>query len=302
MSRLILPMAIVAFSTAFAGLVYAQPALPPAGSVAPSASPPPAPTEAPVIAEDRDPMRTLVTPAVPTQAPVDKSPPPPAVVIAAEEPPTAEKPAPQPQKPHKQHIALGTALTASVVESKGLDAFSADDGLAFVSAFGTFTPWDTKPLSVHLTLEWDWTKKSALARGADSVLDIHRLGAGLMVRYLPITRMALSVRAVPSAISLAGRIKDAAFGEELQANAWTWGLDLTGGAAARVGAFGLDEGPRASIWIGLDFGYRIAGPAALALKPGNVPETDADRQFGSIPMTQLDMSGFIGRLNVSVSF
>ncbi|MEZ4301810.1 MAG: hypothetical protein R3B70_43145 [Polyangiaceae bacterium] len=207
------------------------------------------------------------------------------------------------KKPHRvQYVSLGLAFSTSLVESKGLDAYSDDDVLPMISVFGTVTPFATRPFSVHLAFGWDWGQTEALARGIPSSLDVHRLSLGIEGRYMPISRLALFVRALPAAIHAEGNVQDASFADHLSAGAWTWGVDLTGGAAARLAAFGNSENPAASVWMGLDMGYRFAGTAEMKLKPAGLTEDDLSRRFGELPMAALDLSGFTGRLHVSVWF
>lgn len=210
--------------------------------------------------------------------------------------------APAPAAARRQYLSLGLGLRAAAVESEGLDPFSEDNAIPMLTLFGTVTPWATRPFSVHLAFEWDYGGTSARARGLASSMEVHRLAVGLELRYLPVSRISLFVRGMPAAIHLGGRIADASFVDHLEANAWTWGVDATAGAAARIAAFGDAEHPAASMWIGLDMGYRFAGSAAMRLRPGGLSDADRGRRFGELPMADLDLSGFVGRLTGSVSF
>lgn len=261
------------------------------GALPASAQPPlPAPTPAPA------PARSV------RSAAGSEDPPGPAVVIADEEP-AQEQPVDAARKaPRKQLVMLGLGLRTAVVESKGYDPFSASDAMPLGTLFGTVTPWATRPFSVHLAFEWDFGSSSAQARGIRSSMDFHRLALGLELRYLPVSRIMLFARAMPGAIHVGGTVEDASFADHLEANAWTWGVDTTAGAAARVVAFGDSESPAASMWVGLDMGVRFAGDTALRLRPGGLSDDDQGRKFGEIPMADLDLSGFVGRLTVSVSF
>jgi hypothetical protein len=213
-----------------------------------------------------------------------------------------EAPATPAHAPRRQYVSLGFGIRAAHIESKGYDPYSESDGQPMMTLFGTVTPWPTRPFSVHLAFEWDYGSSESHARGIESTLDLHRLALGLELRYLPISRISLFARAMPAAIHAGGVVKDASFTDHLEANAWTWGVDATAGAAARVASFGHVEHPAASIWIGLDMGYRFAAPAAMRLRPGGLTEADQARRFGEVPMADLDVSGFVGRLTGSVSF
>lgn len=299
--RAYLSLAVFGVVSALVSSGRAQPALPPPASPSPAAAAeeaPPAPPS-PQLSEERDPVR-LLAPAA--KAPASPEPPPPAVVIAEEAQPKDE-PAKVPKAPHRQYVSLGLGFRAAVVESAGFDPFSESNALPMTTLFGTVTPWaSAKPVSIHLAFEWDYGGSGATARAIPSSIDVHRLALGLEGRYLPISRIALFVRAMPAAIHAGGTVEDVAFTGKLTANAWTWGFDLTGGAAARVGAFGPSDAPNASIWIGLDMGYRLAGAASMRLRPGDLTEEDQGRHFGEIPLRDLDLSGFVARLSASVSF
>jgi hypothetical protein len=222
--------------------------------------------------------------------------------LPAGEEPHGDQVTPPPRPPRRQFISLGFGVRAAVIEGKGLDPYAEDDGMAMLTLFGTVTPWPTRPLSLHIAFEWDFGASASTARGIVSRMEVHRLALGLELRYLPISRISLFARAMPSAIHAGGTIEDASFVDHLEANAWTWGLDATAGAAARVAAFGDAESPSASMWIGLDMGYRFAAAAAMRLRPGGLSEEDRGRRFSEVPMADLDLSGFVGRLTGSVSF
>lgn len=272
----------------------ASAATPDPGSL-PAAASPDAPAEeaAPGPVRSFKVDRAPLPKAAPASAPIDVEP------LA----PPAEDAAPRPaDPPHKQRISLGLGFRGGVVESAGYDPYSANNTLPMASLQGSFTPWPMRPVQFSLVAEWDYGGSDATARGNQASLTMHRLALGLESRYLPITRMAFFARLVPAAMRAAATIDDAYLGNKLEASSWTWGLDVTGGAAARVGAVGPNEAPLVSFWLALDMGYRFAGATEMRLRPGDLGEEDQTRKFGEIKMTDLDLSGFIGRLSFSVSF
>lgn len=275
------------------------PPLPDSEEAADSSEPP---RVARARAEDAD------SDAPPAPAALKASAPPPAVAVAPAFPHEDAKESAEgsAKKPHRQHFSLGFGLRMGAVDGAGYDPYSRGDALATGTLFGTYSPWPTnwatKPFSLHLAGEWDWGNSDAGARGVDSSLTVHRLSLGLEARYMPITRMRLFVRGMPSAIHVSGVLKDQSFEHELEAASWTWGVDVTGGAAARVGSIGPNDAPIVSFWIGLDMGYRFAGVTSMVLRPTGLTDADATRRFGEIPMTPLDLSGFIARTSFSVAF
>ena len=217
--------------------------------------------------------------------------------------PAPEQPDPKPAgPPHKQRFSVGLGFRGGVVSDPGYDPYSTNNALPMASVQGTFTPWLTRPVAFSLVAEWDYGGSYATVRGNQASMNVHRLALDLESRYMPITRMAFFARVVPSAMRVGASIDDAYLGNKLEASSWTWGVDVTGGAAARVGAVGTNENPLVSFWLALDMGYRFAGPASMRLRPGDLTEEDQTRKFGEIPMTDLDLSGFIGRLSFSVGF
>jgi hypothetical protein len=216
--------------------------------------------------------------------------------------PHRDEAAPAPAAPHKQHWSAGLGFVGSVVASPGYDPYSKDNTLPMLALFGTFTPWDSRPFQLRIAFEWDYGGSSSTARSEPSNLEIHRLALGLEGRYTPMSRIALFVRGMPAAMHIGASIKDPYLGNTLETGIWTWGVDLTGGAAARIGSIGNSESPVASFWVGLDMGYRFAGTAAMRFRPGDLTEDDQSRHFGEVPLPNLDLSGFLSRLSVSVSF
>jgi len=299
-------------------------ATPPAPAApSPSPSPPAAPSspdasDGPVPEESRGPVRAFeVGPArtAPARkvAPARAAPPdsateysvpeePSGAAGMAGEEPAAEAPVEPPARPHNQYFALGLGFRAGVVSNAGYDPYSEDNTLPAATLFGTFTPFSTRPASLHLAFEWDFGGASATARGLPSSLGMHRLALGLEGRYAPISRISFFARAMPAAIRVSGTIDDTALGNKLETASWTWGVDFTGGAAARIGAVGDRDRPKVSFWLALDMGYRFAGSTKMRFRPGDLTEDDQTRSFGEIPLADLDLSGFISRLSGSISF
>lgn len=288
----------------------AVPALPPVAAPAAASAPPSAdmeddrgpvrPARPDVADDDAAPAKAAPRPSE-ARRPADPSYVMPAVDSPREEP-VAPKPVKAPAQPFEQHWSLGMGFLGSAVDSPGYDPYSKNNTLPMVSLFGTVTPWSTRPLSVHLAFEYNYGGSSATARGDASSLDVHRLSLGVEGRYQPISRMRLFVRAMPSVIRVDGSIQDPYLNSHLAAGSWTWGADLTGGAAARIGAVGHADLPRVSFWLGLDMGYRFAGVTSMRFRPSDLTEDDQTRHFGEVALPNLDLSGFVGKLSFSVGF
>lgn len=300
-------LGLLAFETSASAQGAPAPALP-AGSAAPEASAPPP------VEDDRGPVRTDGDQAPPARpkargkamAEADEEPNPPArpayILPAVEAPREEPAPAKPPPQPRIQHWSAGFGFTGSAVNSPGFDPYSKSNTLPMISVFGTYTPWVTRPVSVHLGLQYDYGGAGEKARGANASLDIHRLALGLEGRYVPVSRMMLFVRAMPAAVHLGGTIQDPYLNTTLESGSWIFSADVTGGAAARIGSIGHAELPAVSFWVALDMGYRFAPSASMRFRPGNLTADDEGRRFGEVTLPNLDLSGFIGKLSVSVSF
>ena len=240
-----------------------------------------------------------------TAQPKDKAP---AVIVGFGMVPERQEEAPAPERarrvwtPVEQHWSAGLGFLGNNVPGEGFQPYSTNRTLPMASVFGTYTPWFSRPFSIHLAGEWNFGEASAAARGAQSSLTVNRLALGLEGRAQPLSRMRLFVRLMPGAIHESASLQDAYLGNRLEGSAWTWGLDMTAGAAARIGAVGHPDGPAASFWISLDLGYRLSGNATLKLRPADLTEDDQTRTFGDVSLPSIDLSGFIGKVAFSASF
>lgn len=204
-------------------------------------------------------------------------------------------------RPHRFHIQAG--LRTTIISNEGYDPFAEGNGLAQGAFSFAYSPWRTLPFSVYGVGEWSIGGASSVtARGADSSLLVNRLGLGVEGRYEPISRLYMYVRLMPAAVNLNATIKDWELSNTLMGDAWTWGLDTTGGAAIRVGNVGRDEMPKTTFWFLFDLGYSFAGEANLVLKPTANDDSLDGRQFGGIPLTPFRPSGVLWRFAFSVAF
>lgn len=238
-------------------------------------------------------------PAASADAAPPAAPEPGADTIAPPEPAKA-KPARR-ARPHRFHIQAG--LRTTIIPNEGYDPFAEGNGFAQGAFSFAYSPWRTLPFSVYGVGEWSIGGASSVtARGADSSLLMNRLGLGVEGRYEPISRLYMYVRIMPSAMNLNGTIREGELPTTLMGDAWTWGLDTTGGAAIRVGNVGRDEKPKTTFWFLFDLGYSFAGEAKLVLKPTANDDSLDGRHFGGIPLTPFRPSGVLWRFAFSVAF
>ena len=199
-------------------------------------------------------------------------------------------------------MGIEAGLRTSVLEHPGFDPYS-DDNLMAQFAFAL----RAVPLHVNfpgghfgiaLGGEYDVGASSASARGAASELLMHRLAGGAEL-YVDWWRLRMFVRGMPAAIHLSAQLADAGAPDELEAHAWTWGMDVTGGLRFRLGTVGTERDPRARFWLLVEAGYTFAGEAEMSFAPA---EVDDSARVGSVTLPSLQPDGFVNRLGVGVSF
>ncbi len=288
---------IFVFVCASSGAAIAQPAQgdPPAAGPPTASQPsegetknesaaPPAGGEAPPAkAEVREAIAAMPVPAASAPPPPD----------AADAPGPRARPL-----PHQIGLQFGVRITN--IPSGGYDPFSDSNGLALASFAGTFTPWQSRPFSLHALADWNIGGSNASARGADSALTMFRFALGLEGRYEPISRLYFFAKLAPAALHVRADIKELYLGATLKSRSWTWALDTTGGAALRLGSSGKADDPSATFWLMLEMGYSFAGKADMVLTPDDVEEES--RRFGEVTLPGLQPSGFLTRFAGAMTF
>jgi hypothetical protein len=201
-------------------------------------------------------------------------------------------------RPHRFGVYLG--FRAMNVKDPGYDPYSDGDALVQNSIGVTFSPWRTRPLSLHLLAEWNMGGSSAYARGAHTNLLVNRIALGLEGRWMPKSRFYLYAKLVPSLVHLGGEINDGELGVKLESSSWTFALDASAGAALRLGTAGTEPKRTASFWLMMDWGYTFAGQASMTFRPAEIE--DESRTFGAVNLPSLRPGGFVTRASFAVSF
>lgn len=203
-----------------------------------------------------------------------------------------------PVRPHRFGVYIG--FRAMNVKSPGYDPYSYSDALVQSSLGVSFSPWRTRPWSLHFLGEWNIGSASADARGAQTNLLVNRLALGLEARWMPKSRFYLYAKVVPSLMHFDAEIEDWELGAQLESSSWAFLLDASAGAAIRLGTAGKEPKRTASFWLMMDWGYTFASQASMAFRPADVDDTS--RTFGTVNLPALQPGGFVTRSSFAVTF
>jgi len=203
-----------------------------------------------------------------------------------------------PVRPHRFGVYLG--FRATNVKSSGYDPYSNSDALVQNALGFSFSPWRTQPWSVHFLAEWNYGVSSANVRGYSSELEVHRLALGAELRWMPKSRFYLYGKVVPSLMHLGAEIDDWDLGVTLESASWTPMVDISGGAALRLGTAGKEPKRTVSFWLMMDWGYALAAQTTMSFLPANID--DPTRTFGAVNLPGLRAGGFVTRTAFAITF
>jgi len=189
-------------------------------------------------------------------------------------------------------------LRSTFVTDRGFDPFADDNVLTSFSVGVSRTIFEQGAYSLAPGFFWDYGSRSATARGAQTSLSSNRLGLALEGRcHLAPWAYAL-VRVTPSAIQQSARLSDPFAAAPYVANAWTFGLDASAGAAFLLGPHSSTA--LARWWLAAEGGYGYAGSASL-LMHADLPDDDP-RRTGDINLGTVALGGTFFRVYGSVTF
>jgi hypothetical protein len=135
--------------------------------------------------------------------------------------------------------------------------------------------------SLGLVAEYDVGRVEDNARGVPSSLVMQRVAGGLQAQ-LDLWRFQLYARGTPGAIYATAELEDPGIDRALEADGWTWAVDVTGGARFRLASAGPTSAPVVSFWMVAEGGYSFAGDVEMTFAPG--VEEDDPRQFGTLSL------------------
>lgn len=203
-----------------------------------------------------------------------------------------------PVRPHRFGVYLG--MRATNVKNAGYDPYSYSDALVQNAVGVSFSPWKTQPFSLHFLAEWNMGVSSADARGYSSELTVNRIALGAEIRWMPKSRFYLFGKIVPALAHLGAEINDWDLGVTLESSSWTPMVDLSAGAALRLGTAGKEPKRTVSFWLMMDWGAALAGQATMSFSPANID--DPTRTFGAVNLPSVRPGGFVTRTAFAITF
>jgi hypothetical protein len=188
-------------------------------------------------------------------------------------------------------------MRSTFVTDPAFDPFASSNALNSISLGFSRTVFEQDAFSLAPGIFWDYGARSSTARGQATSLDAHRLGLALEGRYHIAPWVYGLVRVTPGAIHQSAQIEDPLAAAPYVANAWTFALDASAGAAFLLG-------PHSSSpihwWLAAEGGYGYAGSASLMMH-SDLPPGDP-RRTGDLDLGQLALSGGFVRIYGSVTF
>jgi hypothetical protein len=202
----------------------------------------------------------------------------------------------EPPAPHQLGLEFGMRLLVS--DDPGLDPYAETDVVPQALLAMAYTPLSVGPAAFGVVAEYDFGRVEAELRGAESSLAMHRFAGGVQAQ-IDLWRFQLYARAMPGAIHALGSIADTS-AAALEAAAWTWLFDASGGVRFLLGSAGPVEDPAVSFWLLAEGGYSLSGAMDMAFTPAL--DDDDPRQVGAIELPALQPSGGTARFAFTLSF
>jgi hypothetical protein len=206
----------------------------------------------------------------------------------------------KPKRSIQRHVGFEAGMRTTVVLDEGYDPYSANDLLPHFAGAVTWMPLRAAPFSLGFVGEYNIGGRSGMARGDATSLLIQRASVGLQGRLALGSRVYAFAKAAPSVMYMHSSITDAAVDRSLTADAWTWGVDTTGGAAVMIGRAGDRDWPILRVWIVGELGYAFAGKSEMVFSPEQ--QDDDPRMFGSVRLPGFRPAGVVNRLALALTF
>jgi hypothetical protein len=191
-------------------------------------------------------------------------------------------------------------MRSTFVTDPGFDPFATDNMLASFSLGVSRTVFQYDAFSLAPGLFWDYGARSATARSQLTSLSSHRLGLALEGRYHFAPWIYGLVRVTPTAIQQSVRLSDPLAVAPFVANAWTFGLDASAGAAFLLGPHRSTSTSSLRWWLAAEGGYGYASSASLSMQPD--VSSDDPRRTGNLDLGRLALGGPFFRVYGSVTF
>lgn len=147
---------------------------------------------------------------------------------------------------------------------------------------------------------WEVGTVSSKARGADSELTVHRLGAVAEGRFHLVRDVYLLAKLIPHAVHTRAYLNDASFPDQLQQRTWRFGMDASAGAAWNVPRTLGARNALPQFWLVGECGYGWTMSKDLVLKP-DVDEDDP-RARTELDLGPMALRGVMMRVSAAMTF
>ncbi|HMI84432.1 MAG TPA: hypothetical protein VK550_10085 [Polyangiaceae bacterium] len=191
-------------------------------------------------------------------------------------------------------------MRSTFVTDPGFDPFASDNVLTSFSLGVSRTVFDYEAFSLAPGFFWEYGARSAMARDQPTSLSTHRLALALEGRYHFAPWVYGLVRLTPSAIQQSAQLSDQLAIAPFVANAWTFGLDASAGAAFLLGPHSDASASPVRWWLAAEGGYGYASSATLQMHPDLA--SDDPRRTGDLDLGRLALGGGFFRIYGSVTF
>lgn len=276
---------------------------------APATPAPPVPAAGPALQTLPPPPPAQAQPAVTPPLPPQSSPPPPvprSPTVAATQPPddAASPPPEAPPEPSDYDARvemwrLEMGYRGSYVTSPGFDPFSTNDFLPAVSITASRTIASSGVVSFAPGISWDYGKSTALSRGDNAALSMHRLTVPLEGRIHIVPWGYALLRVSPGVVAQHAEVDDSSSPATLTKNRWLFATDVSAGYAWLVWP---QKSARhlARVWLQADGGYGWVAGERLNLTPALA--AGDTRMVSGIDLGSIQMSGGFFRFAAAVSY
>ncbi|MBI2393884.1 MAG: hypothetical protein HYV09_30210 [Deltaproteobacteria bacterium] len=191
--------------------------------------------------------------------------------------------------------AIDAGLRYGFIRDAAFDPYSDSDLLLQGTVGVSRTALVADRFSLAPGLRWDSGSTRATARGADTLLLVHRVTMPVEGRFHLHRRIYAFGRVAPGALWQRATVQDASLPETSKSSGWVFAGDLSAGASLM---FIDTRGPK--FWFTPEIGYAFAARRSGGLSP-DVGDDDP-RQFGTLQLSGTKLSGWFFRANVTATF
>ncbi len=207
-----------------------------------------------------------------------------------------DAPAPAPAVAnHAPAWAVDVGLRQSFIAGSGYDPYATDNALQQFSLGASRTIFRAGALSFAPGLRWDAGGTSAVSRGADTSLFVHRVAVSLEGRFDVVPAFRLFVRVAPGVASTSIRVNDDSSANPLTANRWLFSGDVSVGGVVTIPA-----GRHFRLGLAPELGYGIVSKSATTLTP--TQDDTGPRRTGTTSLPSLALSGAFFRVSAVAEF